>query len=261
VGGGADFYERRYSSGGAAVQRRVRLETYDVDLDQAGWLDVTEAREFASWLGPHVKAMLDVACGSGGISALLASHLTANITGIDLDERAIEAARARNAPGCEFRVLDANEPLPFPDGSFDAVFSNDSVHHLRDRRSALREWARVLGAGGRILYTEGLVLTGPVSNEEVASRTFMGFFILTPPGANERAIEEAGLVLERAEDRSEAIALIGSRMRAARNRYRTDLVPLEGEEMFERFQAFLDVAVSLASERRLSRWVFLASKP
>jgi SAM-dependent methyltransferase len=261
VKAGADFYERWYSQGVASAQRRVRLETYDEDLDQSGWLDAAEAREFASWLGPDVKALLDVACGSGGVSALLADHLDANVTGVDMDERAIAAARDRNAPGCDFRVLDANQPLPFLDGTFDAVFSNDSVHRLYDRRAVLTEWARLLAPGGRILYTEGLVLTGPVSNEEVAQRTFMGFFVLSPPGANERAIEEAGLVLERAEDRSEAVASVGARMRAARERYRIDLVPLEGEDAFERFQEFLGVAVSLASERRLSRWVFVARKP
>jgi hypothetical protein len=89
----------------------------------------------------------------------------------------------------------------------------------------------------------------------------MGFFVLTPAGANERAIEEVGLVLERAEDRSDPVARLGARMRAARQRYRTEILSLEGEETFERFQDFLDVAVSLASERRLSRLVFLARKP
>jgi SAM-dependent methyltransferase len=261
VGEGADFYKRQYASIGADPQRRVRLETYDEDLGQAGWLEAAEAREFASWLGPGVTSVLDIACGSGGISELLASQVHASVTGVDIDARAIAAARARDVPGCEFRVLDANEPLPFPDGAFEAVFSNDSVHHLRDRRAVLSEWGRVLSSGGRVLYTEGLVLTGSVSNEEVTRRTFMGYFMLTPPGANERAIEEAGLVLERAEDRSDAVASVGARMRAARERYRRELVPLEGEEAFERFQDFLDAAVSLASERRLSRWVFLARKP
>jgi len=51
----------------------------------------------------------------------------------------VASARDRDAPGCEFHVFDANEPLPFEDGSFDAVFSNDSVHHLRNRRATLRE--------------------------------------------------------------------------------------------------------------------------
>lgn len=258
---GSDFYEKTFSSVEADPQRRVRLETYDEDLGQAGWLQAAEAREFASWLGSGPMSILDVACGSGGISALLARETGAAISGIDNDPRAIDAAGSREAPTCAFQVADANDPLPFADASFDAVFSNDSAHHLHDRRAALRDWARLLVPGGRVLYTEGLVLTGPVSNDEVARRTFMGFFVLTPPGDNERAIGDAGLILERAEDRSDAVAVAGAGMRAARERYREEILPLEGEETFSRFQDFLEVAALLAAERRLSRWVYVARKP
>ena len=257
---GSDFYEKTYASVDTDPQRQVRLETYDEDLGQAGWLQAAEAREFASWLGAGLTSVLDVACGSGGISALLAKETGAKLIGIDNDSRAIAAARGRDAQGCEFHVLDANDPLPFEEGSFDAVFSNDSAHHLRDRRATLREWARVLSEGGRVLYTEGLVLTGPISNEEVAGRTFMGYFVLTPPGENERAIEEAGLTIERAEDRSDAVTAVATRMFAARERHRESLVPLEGEDTFEAFQGFIDLARRLASEARLSRWVFVARK-
>ncbi|MBA3691082.1 MAG: methyltransferase domain-containing protein [Actinobacteria bacterium] len=260
MAGGSDFYEKAYASVETDPQRRVRLETYDEDLGQAGWLQAAEAREFASWLGTDLTSILDVACGSGGISALLARETGTAVTGVDNDPRAIEAAIARGTPRCTFQVTDANEPLLFDDGSFDAVFSNDSAHHLRDRAAALRDWARLLRPGGRVLYTEGLVLTGPISNDEIARRTFMGFFVLTPVGGNERAIEEAGLILERAEDRSDAVSSAGAGMREARDRYRDEIVPLEGEETFERFQDFLEVAAHLAAERRLSRWVYLARK-
>jgi len=70
----------------------------------------------------------------------------------------------------------------------------------------------VLRPDGQVLFTEGLVLTGPVSNEDVRRRTFMGFFMVTPRGANERAIEAAGLVLEWGEDRSRAVVEVGGRM-------------------------------------------------
>ncbi len=259
--GSSDFYEKTYASVEADPQRRVRLETYDEDLGQAGWLQAAEAREFASWLGTGLTSVLDVACGSGGISALLAMETGAAVTGIDNDPRAIDAANSRGVENCSFQIADANDALPFADASFDAVFSNDSAHHLRNRTGALRDWARLLRSGGRVLYTEGLVLTGPISNDEVARRTFMGFFVLTPPGGNERAIEQAGLILERAEDRSEAVAVAGAGMRAGRERYRDEIVPLEGQETFDRFQNFLEVAARLASERRLSRWVFVARKP
>jgi len=202
----SDFYEKTYSTVRSDVQTRIRSETYDKDLGQAGWMQAAEAHEFASWLGSGVTSVLDVACGSGGVSALLAQDLAAEVTGIDVDPHAVEAANERGADRCSFRVLDANERLPFADGSFDVVFSNDSVHHLHDRSAVLRDWTRVLRPEGQVLFTEGLVLTGPVSNEEVRRRTFMGFFMVTPPGANERAIEAAGLRLERAEDRSGAVA-------------------------------------------------------
>ncbi|MDP9327059.1 MAG: methyltransferase domain-containing protein [Actinomycetota bacterium] len=261
MGAGSDFYEKTYSSGEADPQRRVRLETYDEDLGQAGWLQAAEAREFASWLGSGLREILDVACGSGGISTLLAEETGAAVTGIDKDPHAVEAAQSRGAPNCGFQVADANDPLPFADASFDAVFSNDSAHHLRDRTAALRDWARLLRPGGRVLYTEGLVHTGPISNDEIARRTFMGFFVLTPPGGNERAIEDAGLILERAEDRSDAVATAGAGMRAARDRYREEVLPLEGAGAFDRFQDFLEVAARLAAEGRLSRWVYVARKP
>jgi hypothetical protein len=67
----SDFYEKTYSTVRSDVQTRVRNETYDEDLGRAGWLQATEAHEFASWLGSGVMSVLDVACGSGGISALL----------------------------------------------------------------------------------------------------------------------------------------------------------------------------------------------
>lgn len=255
------FYETTYSTGGTDVQTRVRFETYDEDLGQAGWLQAAEAREFAFWLGEGVRLMLDVACGSGGISAFLAAELGAAVVGIDIDRHAIAAANERGAEGCSFQVADANERLPFADGSFDVVFSNDSVHHLRDRFTILRDWARVLQPGGQLLFTEGLVVTGPVSNEEVRRRTFMGHFVLTPVGLNERAIVAAGLDLVRSEDRSDAVAEVGGRLRAARERYRNELIATEGTEAFDSFQDFLEVTVSLAAERRLSRWVFHARKP
>jgi hypothetical protein len=89
----------------------------------------------------------------------------------------------------------------------------------------------------------------------------MGFFTITPLAANERAIAEAGLLLERAEDRSDAVVDVGGRMRAARERYRDELVASEGEDSYESFQDFLEVAVSVAADRRLTRWVFHARKP
>jgi ribosomal protein L11 methylase PrmA len=59
--------------------------------------------EFASWLGSGVTSVLDVTCGAGGISALLANDLGAEVTGIDVDPHAVAAANERRADRSSFR--------------------------------------------------------------------------------------------------------------------------------------------------------------
>ena len=64
-------------------------------------------------------------------------------------------------------TVDASRPLPFGDGSFDAVISNDAMCHMADRPAVLREWYRVLKPGGRALFTDAMVVTGV--GESIAS--------------------------------------------------------------------------------------------
>lgn len=255
------FYGTTYSTGGTDVQTRVRYETYDEDLGQAGWLQAAEAREFAFWLGEGVRLMLDVACGSGGISAFLAAELGAAVVGIDSDRHAIAAANERGAEGCSFQVADGNERLPFADGSFDVVFSNNSVHHLRDRFTVLRDW-------GSCSPTQrpAPLYGGPRCHRPGIERGGSPAHVHGPLRVDARR-------LERTRDRSRwprSRAVGGSIRRGRRGRWsaarRSRTVPERadrhrGHRGVRSFQDFLEVAVSLAAERRLSRWVFHARKP
>ena len=150
--------------------------------------------------------------------------------------------------------------LPFDGGTFDAIVCIDSMNHFRDRPGVLREWHRALKAGRRILFTDPVVLTGPVSNEELAARSNIGFFLFVPPEATERMVEEAGFTLLRREDVTSNIELTSGRWHAARERRRADLLQIEGEERFEGLQRFLAAVHELTRERRLSRFVFVAEK-
>src|SRR5262249_7091058 len=149
--------------------------------------------------------VLDVGCGSGGPALFLARETGCRVTGVDVSEPGIQAgltlARQAGLDGTvHFRRADACEPLSFPDGAFDAIVCMDAMCHMPDRGRLLGEWHRVLRPGGRMLYTDPVVVTGPVSNGELATRSSTGYFEFCPPGVNERLIREAGVELVRTED-------------------------------------------------------------
>lgn len=258
------FYQSMYRTFQSDAQARVRAEAFGEDIGQNSWLTVDELRRFIAWLELSAESqVLEVACGSGGPAMFLAGETGCRLTGVDINESAIDVARGRaEALGgrVQFEVVDGAQPLPFDDGTFDAVFCNDSVNHLRDRLAVFRDWHRVLKPGGRVLYTDPIVITGPLSNEEIAMRASIGWFSFVPLGYNERVIEDAGLTLERVEEVTENTAQTSTRWHVAREKYRTELVEIEGEQQYAATQDFLAMVRTLSSERRLSRFAYLARK-
>jgi SAM-dependent methyltransferase len=266
VTGSVDLYDGHYGNLAAGAQVEVRRETYGEDLGQASWMTATEARRWFDLLGlAGGRAALEVACGSGGVTCEMARHTGARCVGVDLNPHGIEAARQRAAGGSladrvSFEALDAGGRLPFPDGSFDAVFCNDSINHLPDRAAVFADWHRLLRPGGRVLVTDPIVVTGQLTGDEMRARSSIGQFLFTPAGCNERLLEAAGFAVLDVQDVTGAVAEIARRWRDARAQRRERLVPLEGEDGFDGVQRFLDVAGTLAGERRLSRFMYLAGK-
>jgi SAM-dependent methyltransferase len=86
------------------------------------------------------------------------------------------AERKKLGPRCRFQQGDASQSLPFADGSLDAVFSNDVLCHVPGRGRVLREIFRVLKPGGRLLFSDALVVGGIISHEEIAMRSSIGYY-------------------------------------------------------------------------------------
>lgn len=101
----------------------------------------------------HASQILDVGCGIGGSSLYLAEKFQAEVTGITLSpvqaKRARERAQQANI-AATFQVADALD-MPFPDGSFDLVWSLESGEHMPDKKLFLQECCRVLKPGGTLL--------------------------------------------------------------------------------------------------------------
>jgi len=101
--------------------------------------------------------ILDVGCGIGGSSRLLAklSDGETQITGITLSPNQVEYARKLTyAQGlenkCHFEVMDAMN-LRFPDKTFDFLWICESTEHMHDKEKAIKEFSRVTKPGGKIV--------------------------------------------------------------------------------------------------------------
>src|SRR5690349_8015236 len=103
----------------------------------------------------------------------------------------------------------------------------------------LTEWRRVLKPGGRLLFTDAMILTGALSNEEIAIRSSIGFYLFLPPGENERIISDAGLQLVLTKDLTAAAEHIAGRWFQARERRRESLISIETDDNFVGLQKFL----------------------
>jgi SAM-dependent methyltransferase len=261
-----DHYNAIYSRFGEAVLARVRQEAFGEDIGQNSWLTADECRTYCAWLqlGP-TSHLLEVGCGMGGPALFIARTTGARVTGVDINAHGIAAGNAmaqeqQLEARVHFEQVDAGGALPFADAQFDALLCIDAINHLPNRLNVLQEWRRVVRADGRILFTDPTTVTGVLSSEEIAIRSSIGYYLFVPPGEDARLIELAGLQLERQEDVTENMSTISQRRYEARMRAREELIALEGEPTYHGQQRFLAMVHQLASERRLSRYVYLARK-
>jgi len=107
--------------------------------------------EFAHFHQAVGKDVLEIGVGMGADHLRWAREQPRRLIGVDLTPRAVAFTRERLAlNGFEPRVLVADaETLPFPDASFEMVYSWGVLHHSPDPARAIREVHRVLRPGGR----------------------------------------------------------------------------------------------------------------
>jgi SAM-dependent methyltransferase len=99
------------------------------------------------------REVLDIACGEGYGSALLARHAT-RVTGADIAPAAIAHARSRYADRSNLAFQEADcAALPFADSSFDVVVSFETIEHLAAQEAFLDEIRRVLRPGGFVVLS------------------------------------------------------------------------------------------------------------
>lgn len=115
--------------------------------------------EMARWGGldqlPRGTTVLDVGCGIGGSSRILARDYGFDVTGITISPQQVKRAQALTPVGVSARFLvDDAMALSFPDASFDVVWSIEAGPHMPDKAMFARELMRVLKPGGVLVVAD-----------------------------------------------------------------------------------------------------------
>src|SRR3984957_14790111 len=163
-------------------------------------------------------AVLDVGSGVGGPARFLAGNYGCRVTGVDLSEPFVEAARylterTGQTRQVSFKTANALD-LPFDDGHFDVVFLQHVAMNIADRARLYREIRRVLKSGGKFA-TFDVVLAGGNPHYPVPwARTPDTSFLLTAAATRE-VIEPAGFRTLAWQDDSEAAKAWIAQLRAS----------------------------------------------
>lgn len=129
-----------------AKQKLVEMNEYLESCRTEFWQKVFDAelRYILSELR-DAKDVLSVGCGPAIIEAGLAEH-GFNVTGLDISKEALD-----QAPDNIRTVVGSAENMNFADSSFDAVIYVASLQFIEKYKEAIKQTARVLGAGGKLL--------------------------------------------------------------------------------------------------------------
>jgi SAM-dependent methyltransferase len=188
-------------------------------LDQFHTRGLAATAELAKLAGITTEmSVLDVGSGVGGPARFLAATYGCGVTGVDLSEPFVEAARylterAGQSGQVSFQPASALE-LPFDDGRFDIVLLQHVAMNIADRSALYREIRRVLKAGGKFATFDAVLNSGEPLYPVPWARTPATSFLLTS-AATLAAIEPAGFRTLISQDDTEVAKAWFTQLRAS----------------------------------------------
>jgi predicted TPR repeat methyltransferase len=152
-----DIWGKEYSTESETVERDydtfAESGAYDETFDEWGYVGPLTAAAIARNYVPLHSRILDAACGSGLTGTSLHNLGYNNIDGIDISMGLLELAGRTGA----YRNLDRVDmqafPLPFEDGSFDAVHFIGALTYF-ETNQILRELCRIVRSGGFVVFSQ-----------------------------------------------------------------------------------------------------------
>jgi len=227
---GLDGVRDHYRATGLTERLKVALtafgpEDQQLTPEQLGALDQFHTRglaataELAKLAGITADtSVLDVGSGVGGPARFLAATCGCQVTGVDLSEPFVDAARyltkrTGQSGQVSFQTASALE-LPFEHGRFNVVLLQHVAMNISDRVRLYREMRRVLKSGGRFATFDVVLNSGEPHYPLPWARTPATSFLL-PAAATRQAIEPAGFRTLTWQDDTEAAKAWIAQLRAS----------------------------------------------
>ena len=258
----------------ARIDRALRESGIDPDhprcqdlysYDQLHGRGIDATREHADRAGLRANMhALDLGCGIGGASRYLAAEYDCRVTGVDLTQEYVDAARLLTArcglaARIEFHRADAL-CLPFDADAFDHVWCHNVTMNIADKKALAAEVARVLKPGGRFSCAEIAQGPGGPPVYPLPWASDASFSFLATPEEMRVHLEAGGLrVLEQIDLSEASRAAIQDNMKRAERaeppRQRTDVV------MGDDFPVRARNSAKSALEGRLLAYLHIAERP
>ena len=197
-----------------------RLSTYEDYGDAANHYDSSRVPVGPEIILGHLAAgptplgevqLLDAGCGTGNYAAVIAPHI-GGLTLMDASEEMLAVATAKLAALTGAPPVDVHpgqlQDLPFEDNAFDAVMTNQVLHHLDDPAAAgWPEHAKAFAEYARVLRPGGVLVINTCSHEQI--RQGWWAFSLIPTGRDEMVRRYAPIEVLEDQARANGLVAVG----------------------------------------------------
>lgn len=229
-------------------------ELKDFDQDHYGGVQVVDVLAQKAGIRREHQ-VLDVCSGMGGPARWIAHRIGCKVTGLDLTQSRVEAARRLTGRVgldslVDFVQGDATA-MPLPDAAFDVAMSQEAFLHIPDKAAVIGECARVVKTGGTIAFTDVVVRTTLTAAEEHRMAAEMHAPGLATAAQYAGLLEQNGCRIDVGDDMAEEWKGILVDRLAMYRSLRDTTIAKFGEARFLQYDSLYDFFVGLFTAGKL----------
>lgn len=217
------------------------------------------------------QRVLDVGCGTGAPACRLVADQGVDVLGITTSEVGVAAARDRalsaGLDGATFEQRDGTDN-GLPDESFDRVWVLESSHLMQDRQALIRECARVLRPGGRMVLCDVIrrreipfLELRERRHEFAVLRSAFGAARMDPLELYAELAEGAGMIVDTAQDLTSHTLPTFASWQANLDHHRDQVTDLIGKASVDTFQESINILEAFWKDGTLGYGLLSSEKP